>query len=265
MKKPSRASIIFVGTMAERIPTNLRTLLICEVIGKSDRALTPTEINEDIGLPKQTIHRLIATLVDEGFLVRDKERNRFRPSRRLRLIGSGLLYASRSNIMRHQILQQVASEIGEAVNFVVPEETGMNYLDRVETDWPFRIQLPRGSHVPFHLTASGKTFMASLKPKRRKSFVECLELNPTTEKSLTQKETLLTELASVAKQGYALDREEFIDGLVAVAVPILDSSKRFVAALATHGPKERLKSDELPQIADLLKGYSTKLSEAILE
>ncbi|MEM7240824.1 MAG: IclR family transcriptional regulator [Pseudomonadota bacterium] len=251
--------------MTDRIPTNLRTLLICEVIGKSDHALTPTEINQDIGLPKQTIHRLISTLVNEGFLIRDKDRNKYRPSRRLRLIGAGLLHASRSNIMRHQILQQVAAEIGEAVNFVVPEETGMNYLDRVETDWPFRIQLPRGSNVPFHLTASGKTFMASLKPKHRQRFVESLDLQPTTGNSFTQKEALLSELSGVAKQGYALDREEFIDGLVAVAVPVLDSANRFVAALATHGPKDRLKPDALPDIAVLLKGYSEKLTEVILD
>ncbi|MGB4519762.1 MAG: helix-turn-helix domain-containing protein, partial [Planktomarina temperata] len=53
--------------MEDRIPTNLRTLLILEVLGTSDRALSPTEINQSIGLPKQTIHRLCAKLEQEGF------------------------------------------------------------------------------------------------------------------------------------------------------------------------------------------------------
>ncbi|MEL6784709.1 MAG: helix-turn-helix domain-containing protein, partial [Pseudomonadota bacterium] len=54
-----------------RIATNLRTLLIIETIAKSGVPLSPTEINAHIGLPKQSIHRLCQTLVDEGFLIRD--------------------------------------------------------------------------------------------------------------------------------------------------------------------------------------------------
>ena len=54
-----------------RIPSNLRTLLILEVIGRSDRAMTATEINDEIGLPKQTVHRLVSTLEKEGFLNRE--------------------------------------------------------------------------------------------------------------------------------------------------------------------------------------------------
>ncbi len=59
--------------MEDRIPTNLRTLLILEVLGRSDRALSPTEINQSIGLPKQTIHRLCAKLEHEGFLAREED------------------------------------------------------------------------------------------------------------------------------------------------------------------------------------------------
>jgi len=87
-----------------RIPSNLRTLLILEVIGRSDRAMTATEINDEIGLPKQTVHRLVSTLEKEGFLNREPGGKRYRPSRRLRLMGAGLLHASRFHITRHQVL-----------------------------------------------------------------------------------------------------------------------------------------------------------------
>ena len=249
----------------KRIPTNLHTLLILEVIGRSERALTPTEINEAIGLPKQTIHRLVATLVEEGFLVRDADRNRFRPTRRLRLMGAGLLHASRANMMRHQILEQVAKEIGESVNFVIPEEQGMNYLDRVETDWPFRIQLPRGSHVPFHTTASGKSFIASLPSAQRKKFITSLTLDKWTEKSIITEEELLKECKKISSQGFAADREEFIDNMVALAVPILDAENRFVAALATHGPKDRLDAQDQDHIVTILQSNAERLRRALLD
>ncbi|MDC1263511.1 IclR family transcriptional regulator, partial [Planktomarina temperata] len=194
--------------MEDRIPTNLRTLLILEVLGTSDRALSPTEINQSIGLPKQTIHRLCAKLEQEGFLAREEDGKKLRPTRRSRLMASGLLYASRFHIARHQVMQRVADEVGETVNFVVPDSEGMIYVDRVETDWPFRVQLPVGTHVPFHCTASGKTFLASLAPKARQAMVRSLHLKELTPNTLRTEDALLTELKQVAKNGYAFDREE---------------------------------------------------------
>lgn len=250
-------------TDKNRIPTNLRTLLILEVLGKSDFPMTPTEINHHIGLPKQTIHRLISTLEDEGFLIRDTDKKRYRPSRRLRHIGAGLLHASRNNITRHQILQDVADQVNEAVNFVVPTETGMHYLDRIDTAWPFRIQLPVGTDVPFHCTASGKTFMASLTKRARERFVHGLKLDKRTETTRTTPEELLEDLRICAKRGYALDDEEFMVGMVAIAVPIKDEYGRFAAALAFHGPSLRLSTAQAETRIDVLLDGAKKLSASL--
>jgi len=235
-----------------RVPTNLRTLLILEVIGRSDRAMTPTEINDQIGLPKQTVHRLVATLEKEGFLTKEVDGKHYRPTRRLRLLGAGLLHASRFHITRHQVLQDVATQVKEAVNFVVPEETGMHYLDRIDTDWPFRIQLPVGTNVPYHCTASGKTFMASLSKSARVKFVAGLQLEKCTNNTHVTPETLLADVAICAKRGYALDVEEFMDGMLAIAVPVTDSFGRFVASLAFHGPSQRLSIEILEASKDIL-------------
>ena len=246
-----------------RIPTNLRTLLILEVLGRNDSAMTATEINDHIGLPKQTVHRLCATLEAQGFLIRDAGGRRYRPSRRLREMGMGLLHASRSHIARHQVLKDIAAQVRETVNFVVPEDDGMSYLDRVETDWPFRIQLPVGSHVPFHCTASGKMFMSSLKPAARKSFVAGLNLTPETPHTHTKPDTLLDELADTAKRGYAVDREELIEGMVAIAVPVTDASGRYMASLAFHGPNQRIDLDEAIERREILLDGARRLRDAI--
>ena len=226
--------------MEERIPTNLRTLLILEVIGQSDRPLSPTEINHEIGLPKQTIHRLCTKLEQEGFLARETDGKKLRPTRRARLMASGILHSSRDHIARHQVMQRVAEDVGETVNFVVPDSGGMIYIERIETDWPFRVQLPVGTHVPFHCTASGKTFLASLSPKARLAMVRSLQLQSLTPNTLCTDTSLLAELKQVAKLGYAIDREEFVEGMVAIAVPILDERDRYAASLAFHGPAQRL-------------------------
>ena len=57
----------------------------------------------------------------------------------------------------------------------------MNYIDRVETNWAFRVALPIGTQMPFHCTASGKLFMASLPAARRRAFLSSLNASADTE------------------------------------------------------------------------------------
>ncbi|SOE17008.1 IclR family transcriptional regulator [Hoeflea halophila] len=234
----------------DRIATNLRTLLILEAVGTRAEAMTPTEINQSLGLPKQTIHRLCATLVDEGFLVYEPNGRRLRTARRARLFGAGLLHSSREHILRRQVLVELAQKTGETINYVVPDDDGMSYLDRVETGWAFRVQLPIGTHVPFHCTASGKVFLASLDSRKRKAFCHGLTLDRKTSNTITDAEALLEELATVSKAGYAIDNGEFLDGMVAIAVPVTDDQGRFLAAIACHGPSIRLSTDTLRGFLD---------------
>ena len=89
----------------------------------------------------------------------------------------------------------------------------MRYIDRVETGWAFRIQLPIGTLVPFHCTASGKTYIASMPPRERRKFVSALTLDRHTNRTHTDPQALLDEVAEIARQGYAIDDEEMMDGM----------------------------------------------------
>lgn len=246
-----------------RIPTNIRNLLVLETLALEARALTPTEIGRRIGLPKPTVHRLCATLAEAGFLVRDPVGKGFRPGRRARRIANGLLHSSVDASIRRQILNRVASTVKETVNFAAPVEDGMTYIDRVETDWAFRIQLPIGAVVPFHCTASGKTYLASLPRAAREKMVRSLSLTAETANSHISAETLLAELVEVRKRGYAVDREELMDSMVALAVPVKDESGRYVAALAFHGPTQRLSIEKASEHLSTLRTAAEELSAVL--
>ena len=131
----------------------------------------------------------------------------------------------------------------------------MNYLDRIETNWAFRIQLPIGSSVPFHCTASGKVFLSSLRKKECRTLVGSMRLDQFTEQTRITPEALMADIKQCQKLGFAIDNEEFMVGMIAIAVPVLDTQGNFVAALATHGPSQRMSvaqaKDRLPS---LLKG-----------
>jgi len=247
----------------DRIPTNLRALLILEALAAETSPITPTELGRRIGLPKQTIHRLCATLMEEGYLARGDSEKGLRPGRRARDIAMGILHDNADVVTRRQILKRISAEVQETVNFAAPTADGMIYVDRVETDWAFRIQLPIGAVVPFHCTASGKTYLASLPSARRRKLVHAMTLEAKSVNSIIDPDELLAELAEVAAQGYALDREELMEGMVALATPILDHRGRFIAAIAFHGPTPRLTTDIALTHLEMLKKASQDLTEAL--
>lgn len=250
---------------SEKVAPNMRTFLVLEVLGHSDRPLTATEINVELDLPKQTIHRLCVAMEQAGLIARDPGGRRYRPAPRARQMAAGIMAASHGMIPRRQILRQVASETGETVNLVVPREDGMVYLDRVETDWAFRIQLPVGTHVPFHCTASGKVFMASLSDAAQVSLVTSLDLEGLTANTITTADAMLAELSKIRDQGHALDNEEFLEGMAAIAVPVLDDAGRFIAALATHGPVQRFSLGEALGRRPILVAGAEKLKQSMLD
>ena len=98
--------------------------------------------------------------------------------------------------------------------------------------------------MPFHCTASGKTYLANLPAAKRRILLASLDLHAYTNCTHTSIDTLEDELQRVSKNGYALDMEEFHEGMIAIAVPVLDSQRRYVAALAMHGPKQRFDLDD---------------------
>lgn len=246
-----------------RIPTYLRTLLILEAVGQAGEPMSSAEIGRVVGLPKQTIHRLCNGLVEEGFLARDVDGRKLRPGRRTRAMASNLLHNSAPVIARRKILERVADAVGETVNFAAPGESGMVYKDRVETDWAFRIQLPIGTHVPFHATASGKTYLASLPPRDRKKIVGAISLDRHTDRTHTDPDALMADVAEIARRGYAIDDEELMEGMVALAVPVLNSDGRYVAALAFHGPVLRMSTESMVEHLDTLKQAARDLGEML--
>lgn len=225
------------------IPTTLRLLLVIEELAKAGRPLTPTEVNAVLNLPKPTIHRLFATLEDEGFLVRDVGGRTYAPAPRLRRIAGGILSSEDIRLAQRAILSRLSGEIGETCNIAVPDGDAMRYVERVETEWPLRIQLPIGSRVPLYATASGKMYLAGLRRAQIERYLANETLTAHTPATLTDPETLLSEIRRIRRRGYALDAAEFMEDMIALAVPIADADGRLMATLSLHAPTQRLDTD----------------------
>jgi len=246
------------------IPTNLRLLLLLEEIARVGVPLTPTAANDVLGLPKPTVHRLFHRLEEEGFLQRDIDGRSYSAGQRLRKMSVNVLSSSRVRTVRLAVLNALTEDVGETCNIATPDRDGMVYLDRVETKWPLRIQLPIGTTVPFHCTASGKMYLSSLAPRLLSKFLSAAILDQHTTKTLTDPAALQAEIELTRKRGYSTDDEEFMDGMVAIAVPIRDDHDRLMSTLSVHAPTQRVSVADLEQNLDRFTQAAADLSELVL-
>jgi len=217
-----------------------RSLRLLALLAHEGRALSLAELSVRLGLPKVTTHRLCMQLLDGGFLARDTDERCFAVGPALRKLAFDTLNNGVVRGLRHEVLAALVTQVGETCNFTTLDGTRVLYIDRVEAQWPLRLTLDVGSHVPLHCTASGKLFLAEMPKAEREALIAQLPLTRMTRHTITSAKALRAECEAIATQAYSNDREEFIAGLIAVAVPVRDESGCARAAIALHAPSARL-------------------------
>jgi len=249
------------GEQDNRGSRSIRALEVLEAVVSADRPITMIELAQATGLPRASLHRIVNLLEDEGFLRPEPGSRGLIGGPRLLRLSQRTQAASPQMSHCHGILAAVSREVGETFNIAVPAGDGMMYHDRVETEWPLRHQLPIGSRVPLHCTASGKLYMSSLPKREREKLASMLPLEAHTPKTMTTAEQLLPALVEVRRAGYGVDDEEFIDGMVAVAVPVTDGRGRMIAALAFHAPTQRMSLAQAQAYLPVVRRAAAAMSE----
>lgn len=217
-----------------------RALRLLALVAAEGRPLALADLAQRLSLPKATAHRMCTQLVAGGWLARDPDDKSFAAGATLRRLALDTLARDQQRAQRHAVLNALVQEVGETCNLTALDGAQVLYLDRVEASWPLRLTLDVGSHVPLHCTASGKLFLAMLPAARREALLAALALTGLTPHTITDADALRAEFATIVQQDYSVDREEYIAGLVAVAVPVRDGQGQLRAALAVHAPSVRM-------------------------
>jgi len=243
----------------------VKAVAILEAMATVRRPLGVTEVGVLLGLPKPTAHRIVRMLESEGLLQREPGSRRFVPGARLVRLGLGVVAASMLSAPRHAILEALSQKIGETCNFGVMADSHVVYLDRVESAWPFGLRFEPGSHVPLHCTSMGKLFLSLMPAKKCALLLRSIPLYRYTENTITDAARLEAELENIRSAEVSTDNQEFLAGVVCVAVPVRDTNKQPVAALAVSAPLARMTLQQGLQHVPLLKAAAEQLTVTIDE
>lgn len=223
----------------------LRAFRVLELVARREDGCALVDLAEQLGLPKQSAHRIVGQLQLAGLLVRQPGSRRITLGVRTERFALDVLMAGGSSRERRVILRSLTDDLGETCNLTALAGSDIVYLDRVETSWPLRVTLAPGSHVPLHATASGKLLLSLLPKLQRERLLSVLPLRPLTEDTIVDRAALTRELAATRRRRIGINRNEHLCGLVAVAVPVMLDARQACAAVAVQAPIGRMTLDDL--------------------
>ncbi len=241
----------------------LRGLALIERLAGADRALSLADLAEAVALPKPTVHRIARQLTEHGYLVQEPGDRRYAPAARMRALALATLRSAAQRAHQHLILEQLVADVGETCNLTLHDGSEVVYIDRVESHWPLQMTLRPGSRVPLHCTASGKLYLALLPARARRRLLASLPLPRHTPRTITDVNALESELDRIREARAGTDDQEFIEGLVAAAVPVVDRTGQVIAAVAMHGPIGRLSLDRALAAVPRLRQAAADLTTAL--
>ncbi len=211
-----------------------------------------SEIARAVNLSKGTVHRMLTTLCELGYVSKDLGDRYFMTTKFLRLSASMLkFYDIRSQI--RPFLEELSKKSGETVHFVKRDGDNIVYIDKVESNANSLQMVSRiGLTHPLYCTGVGKAILANLSDNETKDIWHSSQIIPRTPKTITDFDAFLCEIEKIRNLGFAIDDEENEMGVKCVACSICDENGKFDYAFSISAPVSRMDDKRISELSHLL-------------
>ncbi|MEK8129572.1 IclR family transcriptional regulator [Paenibacillus filicis] len=211
--------------------------------------LNMNEMAQLSGIPKTSVHRMMGSLEEMGFLHKDKNGHY---SLGLLFLQFGNLVAERLDI-RHialPVMERLRSEIGEAVHLVLRDGNESIYIEKLDTDHPVRLFTKIGKKAPLYAGASSRTILAFMPEEERETYLEEIELLPIGSGTIISKDKLRQSLELTRETRYSFSRSELENYTAELSAPIFNHACDIVAALSIAGLEVQFGEGQMPVLID---------------
>lgn len=220
--------------------------------------LTLTEISQQVGLHKSTVHRLLASLEGKGFVIRDAVSDKYRLGFRVWELSANISRSDDPAVLLLPEMERLRDQLGETISLYIRDGAERIRIQAVQSNQAIRRVAPVGARMPLYVGASSKVLIAFDEPGAQQVVIDDPHWPSTIDRTL-----FLGQLADIRKQGYATSVEEREQGAAAVSAPILDRSGRLVAALSVSGPSNRWSLPVMKQHAALIQEAAERMGKML--
>ena len=246
-----------------RIQAIERAVSILNAFSMDDPELGVTELADRLGLHKSTVHRFMVNLDAAGLVERNARTGRYRLG--LHVFELGALVMQQMNLWDEALpfLEGLVHDTGETGHLAVLDGGEAIYIERVEARRALRVPSSIGRGYPAHATNLGNVLLADLSRERVEAIIAERGLAAYTAHTITDPAELEADLELIRRRGYAVDNEEYDEGLRCIWAPVRDHSGHVVAALGIGGPVTRITPERVEELGGLVMTAGRGLSRRL--
>ncbi|MFC7062420.1 IclR family transcriptional regulator [Halobacillus seohaensis] len=240
-----------------------RALHILDILKEYPKGLGVTELSYRLDVSKSTIHRLLSSLLQQGFVKQDIENERYVLG--LKLIELGEVVSSHLDIRKiaAPYLNQLAELTGETVHLVMMDNLEIVYIDKTESEATIRMFSRIGKRAPMHCTGVGKAILAFLPPDKIEEVLTDRPMTKFTDYTITDKDEMNMHLKEIRDRGVSFDLEEHEEGIKCAAAPIFNYKGEVVGGISVAGPIMRVDEEKLKFFSQEIHKTSNQISELL--
>ncbi|TDF89812.1 IclR family transcriptional regulator [Paenibacillus piri] len=224
--------------------------------------LSMNDMVELSGIPKTSVHRMIGSLEEMGFVKKD---NDGQYSLGLLFLQFGNLVAERLDI-RHiaiSVMEKLRDDIGEAVHLALRDGQESIYIEKLDTNHPVRLFTKIGRKAPLYAGASSRTILAFMPEHERDAYLDEIELKPIGSGTIMDKEELRASLELSRRTGYSFSRSELENYTAELSAPIFDHTGQIIAALSIAGLEVQFGEEKMADLIYKVKTAAHEISQKL--
>lgn len=242
----------------EQLSTVTRALQVLQAFSYERPVLGVSDLARQLGLAKSTVHRILTTLAEQGFVVRTDD-DRYRLGLKLHELGQLVVNSLELRQVAHTPLERLHVDTGETVHVAVLEGTDAIYVHRIESERTLQTFARVGRRVPAYTTSSGKCLLAFGDQDSVDASVRA-GLKRIGPRSITTEKALREALRTIRANGFAVSVEENQKGVLSIGAPVFGADRSCVAAVSMAGPTVRITTDQVPRLVRLVRRCALDIS-----
>jgi DNA-binding IclR family transcriptional regulator len=239
------ASKIDYAAFGGSIKVLVKAAAIIDLLAGYDNPVSLTVLSNELDIAKSTLHGILATLNNIGYVNKDPETGDYRLGLHLFEIGNAISRKLDERRISGPYMQTLAEKTGETVHLAVLEDGEVLYLNKQESNNSIRIITESGLRLPVHCSGLGKALLSGRTDDEIIAMLGKKGMAKYTETTITNVKSFLREIEEVRRKGYASDKQEFMIGLRCVAAPIHNINGKVTCAISISGPISRMSGDLL--------------------
>jgi len=238
-----------------------RAFAVLEALVGAAQPMRLMDLADTLKLGTPSVHRTLGVLIALGYAEQDASTSRYSATLKLHEIARRMLPEDNLHLATVEPMRELRRQTGESVAIGSYDQGCMVFVGRVEGPSAIRAEAPLGSRFPATATAIGKAILAWRGPE---SIDEAMVLAKRfTRLTLTTRQQVMRELEAVRRDGFAVDRGEYHEGVAGIASAVRNASNEVVAAICVWGAADRILGDRFDLLARLVVGSAAEASRRL--